>query len=103
MMVAVPQVWEIMKKGIQRKVEESGGLRKSVFNLAVRAKSVAMEHSIPGVQGVTDAIVFNAVKKMTGGRLRTLMNGGGTVSRTTVQFLSAALVQMIQGYVTITS
>jgi long-chain acyl-CoA synthetase len=97
-MVGVPQVWELLRKGIVAKVEEGGSLKRSVFNLAVKAKSRAMEKSIPGVAGVTNALVFNQVQRATGGRLRTLFNGGSTLARSTQSYLSAALVKMIQGY-----
>jgi len=97
-MIGVPQVWELLRKGIMAKVEEQGQLKKSVFNLAVKAKSRAIEKSIPGVAGVANALVFNQVRQSTGGRLRTLFNGGSMLARSTQTFLSGALVKMIQGY-----
>ncbi|KAL1409364.1 long-chain fatty acid-CoA ligase [Vanrija albida] len=97
-MVAVPQVWDLLRKGIVTKVDASGKVKKKVFDIAVKAKSAAMEHSIPGVAGVTNALVFNQVKSSTGGRLRLLFSGGARVSTATQKFLSAALVKMVQGY-----
>ncbi|KAL7422005.1 long-chain fatty acid-CoA ligase [Cryptotrichosporon argae] len=97
-MVGVPQVWELIRKGIVGKVEGAGTIKKSVFNLAYHAKTAAKQYGIPGVASVTDAIVFNAVKAQTGGRLKIMFNGGGAVSRTTQEYLSTALVIMIQGY-----
>jgi long-chain acyl-CoA synthetase len=95
-MIAVPQVWELIRKSIINKVNSSGGLKKSVFNAAVKAKQAAMNKSIPGVAGLTDTMVFNAVRKQMGGKLITLINGGGPIAATTQGFLSAALVQMVQ-------
>lgn len=97
-MVAVPTVWEIFRKGIQSKIDSSGPIKKAVFNVALKAKNAAQEKSIPGLAGLTDAMVFNRVKAATGGRLRTIFSGGGALSPVTQRFLSAALVQMIQGY-----
>lgn len=96
-MVGVPAVWELIRKGILGKVEAGGGLKKSVFNFAVSAKQAAQSYHIPGLAGLTDAVVFNQVRAQTGGRLKIMFNGGGAVSKTTQQFLSTALVQMIQG------
>lgn len=97
-MVGVPQVWEIIRKGIMSKVDAAGGLKKSIFNLAFKAKSAAQHYSLPLLGGISDAIVFNGVKAQTGGRLKIMFSGGGPVSRSTQQFLTTALVIMIQGY-----
>jgi len=96
-MVGVPAVWELIRKGILGKVESSGGLKKSVFNFAVKAKQAASHYSLPLVSGITDAVVFNQVRQQTGGRLKIMFNGGGAVSKSTQEFLSTALVIMIQG------
>lgn len=96
-MAGVPQVWEIIRKGILSKVEAGGGLKKGIFNFALKTKTTAKAYRIPGLAGLTDAIVFNQVKAQTGGRLKILFSGGGPVSKSTQLFLSTALVKMIQG------
>lgn len=96
-MVGVPAVWELIRKGILGKVEAGGSLKKGIFNFAVSAKQAGQQYHIPGLAGLTDAIVFNQVRAQTGGNLKIMFNGGGAVSKTTQQFLSTALVQMIQG------
>lgn len=96
--VAVPTVWEIFRKGIQSKVDQGGVIKKTLFNVAMKAKNAAQEKQLPGIIGLSDALVFNRVKAATGGRLRTIFSGGGALSPVTQRFLSAALVQMIQGY-----
>ncbi|WOO80640.1 Long-chain-fatty-acid--CoA ligase 2 [Vanrija pseudolonga] len=97
-MVGVPQVWELIRKGILTKVESSSSVKKGIFNFAVRAKTAAKQYSIPLLGGITDAVVFNQVRAQTGGRLKIMFNGGGAVSRSTQHFLQTALVMMIQGY-----
>ena len=96
-MVGVPAVWELIRKGILGKVDGSGAVRKGVFNAALSAKQMAMNYHIPLLGGLTDAVVFNQVRAQTGGKLRFLFNGGGSVSKSTQEFLNTALVQMIQG------
>jgi long-chain acyl-CoA synthetase len=93
----VPAVWELIRKGILGKVDSSGGLKKAIFNWALSAKQTAHQYHIPGLAGLTDAIVFNQVRQQTGGRLKIVFNGGGAVSKSTQQFLGTALVMMIQG------
>ncbi|BEJ12845.1 hypothetical protein CspHIS471_0300190 [Cutaneotrichosporon sp. HIS471] len=97
-MVGVPQVWEIIRKGILGKVDAGGAVKKAVFNFALKAKNAGKEYKIPGLAGLTDAVVFNTVRAGTGGRLKILFSGGGPVSASTQKFLSTALVMMIQGY-----
>ncbi|RSH89924.1 long-chain fatty acid-CoA ligase [Saitozyma podzolica] len=87
-LVGVPAVWELIRKGILGKVDSSGGLKKAIFNWALSAKQTAHQYHIPGLAGLTDAIVFNQVRQQTGGRLKIVFNGGGAVSKSTQQFLS---------------
>jgi long-chain acyl-CoA synthetase len=96
-MVGVPAVWELIRKGIVGKVEKSGGLKKSIFNKALGAKQFATDYRIPGLSGLTDKVVFNAVKAQTGGRLKIALSGGGSISASTQEFVSNAVVQLIQG------
>ncbi|ODN72837.1 hypothetical protein, variant [Cryptococcus amylolentus CBS 6039] len=97
-MVGVPAVWELIRKGILSKVDQAGGLKKSIFNFALKAKTAANTYGIPFVAGLTDAIVFDGVRAQTGGNLKIMFSGGGAVSKSTQHFLSTALVTMIQGY-----
>ncbi|WWD17065.1 hypothetical protein CI109_101502 [Kwoniella shandongensis] len=97
-LVGVPAVWELIRKGILTKVDQAGAAKKSVFNFALKAKQAATNYSIPFVAGLTDTVVFNAVRAQTGGRLKIMFNGGGAVSKSTQSFLCNALVTMIQGY-----
>lgn len=96
-MVGVPAVWELIRKGVVAKVEASGAAKKSVFNFALKAKQFARDYHVPLVAGLTDAVVFNNVKAQTGGRLRIVLNGGGGISKSTQEFLCNALVLTIQG------
>jgi len=93
-LVGVPQVWETIRKGILSKVNASGTLKKSVFNGAMAVKKA----NVPVLVDVADALVFNGVKAATGGRLRLAMCGGAALSKETQEFLSVALVTMLQGY-----
>jgi len=96
-MVGVPAVWELIRKGIMAKVEKSGGAKKSIFSKALAMKEFATVKGIPGLAGLTDKVVFNAVKAQTGGRLKIALSGGGSLSATTQEFISNAVVPLIQG------
>ena len=92
-MVGVPAVWETIRKGIIGKVEQSGALRKAVFNAALSIKRA----NVPGLKNIVDSVVFSQIRAQTGGRLRMAMSGGSKISLETQEFLSLALTRVIQG------
>ncbi|CDR37871.1 RHTO0S03e00496g1_1 [Rhodotorula toruloides] len=95
-MVGVPAVWETIRKGIVTKVKSAGALKSKVFDLGVAAKKFGGRGSF--LAGIADKVVFEAVKQGTGGKLKYALSGGAPISRETQEFLSIALVLIIQGY-----
>jgi long-chain acyl-CoA synthetase len=93
-MVGVPAVWEMIRKGITGKVNAGGTIKKSVFNAALSIK----RNNVPGLTQAVDAAVLAQVRAATGGRLRLALSGGAALSKETQEFLSLALVTMLQGY-----
>ncbi|KAJ7161218.1 long-chain-fatty-acid-CoA-ligase [Mycena filopes] len=93
-MVGVPAVWEQIRKGIVGKVQAGGAVRSSVFRGAVEAK----KRGTPGLGRLADSVILSGVRAATGGRLRIGMSGGAAISRETQEFLSVALVMLLQGY-----
>lgn len=92
-MVGVPQVWEMIRKGIEGKISASGSFKKSMFNGAVAIKKAG----VPVLTGLADSAVFSQVRAATGGRLRLALTGGAALSRETQEFLTLALVKVIPG------
>lgn len=93
-MVGVPAVWELIRKGINAKVAAGGAVKSKVFHGALAAKKAS-----PSLLGpVTDALVFKAVKQATGGKLKYALSGGAMISKETHEFLRLALTNLIQGY-----
>ena len=92
-MVGVPAVWETIRKGIISKVNAGGTLKKSVFNGAMTAK----KRNTPILAQLADSVVLSGVRAATGGRLRIALSGGAAISRETQEFLSTALVTVVQG------
>lgn len=93
-MVGVPAVWELIRKGINSKVAAGGALKSKIFDAALAAKKAS-----PSILGpITDAAVFKAVKQATGGKLKYALSGGAMISKETHEFLRLALTNLIQGY-----
>ncbi|KAF7373891.1 Long-chain-fatty-acid-CoA ligase [Mycena sanguinolenta] len=93
-MVGVPAVWETIRKGIIAQAAKGGKLRESVFKGAVEAK----KRGTPVLGKLADSVILSSVRAATGGRLRIAMSGGAAISRETQEFLSVALVMLLQGY-----
>ncbi|KAH8921775.1 acetyl-CoA synthetase-like protein [Atractiella rhizophila] len=99
-LVGVPAVWELIRKGITGRVKSGGALKERVFNLALGAKRLSkyMPFGINPLGMLADMIVFKQVRQATGGQLQYAMNGGAPLSGDTQEFLNIALVTMLQGY-----
>lgn len=93
-MVGVPAVWETIRKGILTKVNSSGTIKKGMFNGAMAAK----KNNVPVLAALADSVVLSGVRAATGGRLRIALSGGAAISRETQEFLTTALVTVVQGY-----
>jgi len=91
-LVGVPQVWETIRRGVLAKVNELGSLKQSVFRGAMAAK----RSNVPVLADIGH-FVLRRVRAGTGGRLRLAMSGGAALSRETQEFLSTALVTILQG------
>lgn len=92
-MVGVPAVWETIRKGILTKVHSGGAIKKTLFNGAMSAK----KNNLPGLAQLADSVVLSGVRAATGGKLRIALSGGAAISRETQEFLTNALVIVLQG------
>ncbi|KAK5686430.1 long-chain fatty acid-CoA ligase [Elasticomyces elasticus] len=102
-LVGVPAVWEMVKKGILAKVGKLAALQRNMFWGAFNAKSFLMANSsympLSGVAtGVMDSVVFKKIQEATGGRLRICLNGGGPIAKETQRFISMTIAPMVSGY-----
>eukprot|EP00960_Hanusia_phi_P033133 750298-Hanusia_phi.AAC.3 len=96
LMAAVPKIWDIIKKGAEAKAKAAGGLRAALFQYAVQSKVAAMKWGIS--TPLFDLLVFSKIKKITGGRLKIAISGGGPIDEEVQSFCSAAICPIIQGY-----
>ena len=94
-MVGVPAACETIRKGIIAKVNAGGSIKKGIFNGAMSVK----KNNVPVLAQLADSAILSGVRAATGGRLRIAMSGGAAISRSTQEFLSTALVTVIQGSV----
>lgn len=70
-----------------------GGIKKTMFDVGMTVKRA----NVPVLTGIVDTVIFSAVKEQTGGKLRYVLSGGAAISVETQEFLSTALVTVLQG------
>ncbi|KAL5699977.1 long-chain-fatty-acid--CoA ligase [Ranunculus cassubicifolius] len=103
LMAAVPAILDRVRDGVVKKVEETGGLAKKLFNLAYKRNLAAIEGSWLGASGLEkilwDTIVFKKIRTILGGRLRIILCGGAPLSSDTQRFINICVGASVgQGY-----
>jgi long-chain acyl-CoA synthetase len=103
-MTAVPRLYESMHQRILRGVEKQGGLKKKLFELAVRLGRKAYETpgSLTPVERVQNALVERLVREKVrgrfGGRLKAMVSGGAALNTDIGTFFIALGLPILQGY-----
>ncbi|XP_065861344.1 long chain acyl-CoA synthetase 8 isoform X2 [Euphorbia lathyris] len=103
LMAAVPTILDRVREGVLRKVEEKGGLSKSLFNIGYKRRLAAIEGSWFGAWGLEaslwDAIVFKSICAVLGGKIRFILCGGAPLSGDSQRFINICMGTPIgQGY-----
>ncbi|KAJ9087437.1 long-chain fatty acid-CoA ligase [Entomophthora muscae] len=95
-MVGVPQIFDMIRKGILNKINSSGAVVQSLFDVSMRIKSNFSRFGLPTF--LLDALVFKKVREQMGGRLRYAVSGGAPLGDETREFFSNAVCTLFQGY-----
>jgi len=103
-MTAVPRLYETMHQRIQSGMERQSGLRRRLFELALRLgkKRLADPRSLGLGERVLDLVgellVRRKVRKRFGGRLKAMVSGGAPLNADIGRFFVALGVRLLQGY-----
>lgn len=96
-MVAVPKIWDTLKKGLLAKVAIGSPVTQVLVHTAFAWKSFAMKYGLD--TPLFNALVFKKFKKAIGGNLRWALSGGGALNGEVQEFIRIAFsVPLIQGY-----
>lgn len=97
-MVAVPKIWDVIKKGIQTKVAAESPVKQELVATALKWRGLCLKHGFDAP--LFDKIVFKKFKKAVGGRLRLAVSGGGPLNGEVQDFIRTAFgISLVQGYV----
>ncbi len=105
-LVSVPRIFNKIYDGLQKKIEEAGGLKKKLFDAALanateRKKLAEAGRSALGVDlkhRVLDKLVFSKVRERFGGRLRYAFSGGAALSPAVAEFIDSIGIMVYEGY-----
>ena len=92
-MIGVPAIWEMIRKGVLAQLNKGGAVKKAVFNGSLKIKKA----NIPILNQVVDNVVMSQVRAATGGRLRLALSGGAPLSSETHEFLNLTILTVLQG------
>ena len=96
-MVAVPKIWDTIKKGLLAKVALSSPVAQVLVETALAWRTFAVKYGLD--TPVFNALVFNKFKKAVGGNLQWALSGGGPLNGEVQEFIRVAFdVPLIQGY-----
>ncbi|CDO99032.1 unnamed protein product [Coffea canephora] len=95
---SVPRLYNKIYAGIMNAVKSSGVLRQRLFYAAYNAKKQA-KFSGKKSSPMWDRLVFNRIKAMLGGRVRSMVSGASPLSPDVMDFLRVCFgCQVVEGY-----
>lgn len=96
-MVAVPKIWDVIKKGIQAKVAAGSPVIQFLFKTAFEWRGFALKNGFD--TPLFKALVFKKLKAAVGGKLRLGVSGGGPLNGEVQDFCRCAFsIILAQGY-----
>ena len=97
MLVGVPKIWDVIKKGIQAKVGAESKVKQYLVNTAFESRMRARKLGFD--TPLFKALVFNKFAKVVGGRLRLAVSGGGPLNSDVQNFIGTCFgITLGQGY-----
>lgn len=99
-MVAVPKIWDVIKKGVEAKVAASPPVARFLVQTAFQARTFAINHGYD--TPLFNKLVFKKFSKVVGGRLRLALSGGGPLNSEVQVFIRTCFgCPIFQGYVSV--
>lgn len=97
LMVGVPKIWDIIKKGIEAKIASESPVIQYLIKAAFRWKHFALQNGFN--TPLFNALIFNIFRGAVGGRLRFGLSGGGPLNQEVQDFIRCAFgIDICQGY-----
>ncbi|MFH1862846.1 MAG: AMP-binding protein, partial [bacterium] len=106
MMVCVPRLYEKVQGRVLENVEKSSALRRKIFFWALNIGKKVLYHPQNGngdpwlkfKYRLAEKLVYNKIRKRTGGRIRFFVSGGAALPPSTAEFFLSVGLTIIEGY-----
>ncbi|KPI85420.1 putative Long chain fatty Acyl CoA synthetase [Leptomonas seymouri] len=94
--VAVPRVFDSMKKAVEERLPKPGTIKRRIFEQAYAARLQALKSGRD--TPFYNKKVFAAARSVMGGRVYAMLCGGGPMSASTQEFINVVFGMVIQGW-----
>ncbi|MBZ0117533.1 MAG: long-chain fatty acid--CoA ligase [Sandaracinaceae bacterium] len=106
LLFSVPRIFNKIHDGVLKKVEEDGGLKKTLFYAALETARQKKQLEAQGKSSgwvnlkhkLLDGLVFSKVRARFGGRLKYAFSGGAAISREVAEFVDNLGILVYEGY-----
>lgn len=96
-MVAVPKIWDVIKKGVEAKLAAAPPVKQFLAKTAFQARMFANSNGFD--TPLFKALVFKKFSKVVGGKLRFALSGGGPLNSEVQVFIRTCFgCPLVQGY-----
>jgi long-chain acyl-CoA synthetase len=94
--VAVPRVFDTMKKAVEDRLPKPGTMKRKIFDEAYAARLKALKEGRD--TPFYNKKVFSVPRSVMGGRVYAMLSGGGPLSQSTQEFINVVFGMVIQGW-----
>jgi len=96
-MVAVPKIWDTIKKVVSAKIASASPVRRVLALTAIEWRTFALKHGFD--TPLFNRLVFKAPRSLLGGNLKWALSGGGPLNPEVQEFIRVVFgVPLVQGY-----
>lgn len=105
-LMSVPRIFNRIYDGVNKKMTEAGGMKKSLFDAtlanAAKKRELAAEGKSSGwvnfKYNILDNLVSSKVRERFGGRLKYAISGGAALSKDVGEFIDSLGIDVYEGY-----
>jgi long-chain acyl-CoA synthetase len=106
-MAAVPRFYEKVKARIEANAQQGGGIKKKIFDWAIRVGRKKADCRFKGKRGgfflnlkysLANKLVFSKITALTGGHMKFFISGGAPLSQEVAYFFHSVGLKVLEGY-----
>jgi len=105
-LVSVPRIFNKIYDGLQKKMDEAGGVKKKLFEAGMKNEGERRKLAEGGRSSLVlnlkgaffDKLIFSKVRERFGGRLKYAFSGGAAISTEVAEFIDRIGIMVYEGY-----